>query len=82
MIRTYGDVVNKTAPDRPSSRAWCEMVVQRTPEYMDPRNEPEDIAHDTKVSDSRMGKDLTPINKYFGRRFRIVSMRWLASSDI
>ncbi|HSI09548.1 MAG TPA: hypothetical protein VK985_13250 [Rariglobus sp.] len=70
-IRTYGDVVNP-ATSVVESRAWCEAIVQRTPDYVIPRssggNAPDEAA--------------TGANLDFGRRYQIVSFRWLSPEDI
>ncbi len=45
-------------------------MVQRMPEWIDPRQDPEtDLA------------DLTPVNQRFGRRFEIVSYREIAPAE-
>ncbi|NNM29151.1 MAG: hypothetical protein HKO57_06495, partial [Akkermansiaceae bacterium] len=70
VIRTYGDSVD--AAGRVRGRAWCEAVVQRVPEYLDPA----DDAH-------RRHADLTSdINRSFGRTLRVVSFRWLKESEV
>jgi hypothetical protein len=52
--------------------AWCEAIVQRFPEYLDPAD-PAGTAP----------ADLTgPANQVFGRRFEIVSFRWLTRDEI
>ncbi len=70
-IRTYGDAVNP-ATSAVEGRAWCEAVVQRTPDYVLPGaqggNEPGDVA--------------TGTNATFGRRYQVVSFRWLSPEDI
>ena len=77
VIRTYGEVVDPVnspaAPAEPvvKGRAWCEAVVQRLPEFMDNTDRP-------TLSQS----NANPQNKAFGRRFRIVSFRWLSPHDI
>ncbi len=53
-IRGYGDAVNAIDPTKIEATAYCEAIVQRTPELM----------------------------PGFGRRFVIVSFRWLGPDDI
>ena len=66
-IRTYGEKLNPITKEI-DSRAWCEAVVQRTPDYLD----------DTQAAtDSPAG-----LNLLFGRRFQIVSFRWLNPNEI
>lgn len=66
-IRTYGENVNP-ATQETDGRVWCEAVVQRLPDYVDGAQRPEEAA--------------AGINLTFGRRFQIVSFRWLAPSEI
>ena len=68
-IRTYGDSVNP-ATGEVTGRAWCEAVVQRFPDYV----EPSIAATATPAVNST--------NEKFGRRFQIVSFRWLSPEDI
>lgn len=74
-IRSYGEALS---PDGKSilARAWCEAIVQRTPNYIDPTNTPTE--RDALPTD----KVLTSTNKQFGRRFEIVSFRWLSQDEI
>lgn len=56
------------------ARAFAEAVVQRTPEYVDPVDEPSlNVYTQTGASEA---------NKLFGRRMSLVSFRWLASDEI
>ena len=71
VIRTYGEAVNP-ATGATEGRAWAEATVQRTPEYFDP-------ADDATVAPA----DLTSeANKTYGRRFKVVSFRWLTRADL
>ena len=47
--------------------------MQRVPDFMDPRNAPE-----TRLTDPA----LLPVNRALGRRFKVVSARWLAPDQI
>jgi hypothetical protein len=71
VIRAYGDVLNVGAgATTPEARAWCEAVVQRLPEYIE-----------NGVSASTIpapGSD----SATFGRRFKVISFRWLSAGDI
>jgi hypothetical protein len=67
-VRSYGSL----GPSGTSSaRAWCEVVVQRAPNYVDPVNSAGDLPSSLNV-----------INQKFGRRFRIISFRWLGEEEI
>ncbi len=74
IVRAYGETVNPvlapTDGGYVTGRAWIEAVVQRLPDYVAPSasQAPEDVA---------TGDNLT-----FGRRFQIISFRWLSPSDL
>jgi Tfp pilus assembly protein PilX len=72
-IRTYGDAVNPATGDV-TGRAWCEAVVQRTPDYVVPKNGSSGDAPADTATDAT--------NLAFGRRYQIVSFRWLSPDDI
>ena len=55
------------------ARAWCEAFVQRGASFVDPADRPE-----THLDDA----DMKEVNKTFGRRFDLVSFRWLAPGEI
>ena len=68
LIRTYGEVINPATGGQ-TGRAWCEAVVQRLPDYVD-------------TSDTPQAVPTSAVNRQFGRKFQIVSFRWLSPSDI
>lgn len=77
-VRAYGCVRN---PNKAVlAQAWCEAIVQRTMQYVDPNNNPEDS--DYTPEGKKNGKGLTDANKVLGRQFRIVSFKWLDNWDI
>ncbi len=55
----------------PSSIAWMEAVVQRVPDYVDEADEPWE-----------RDADLSAVNTRFGRKFRVVSLRWLNGESL
>lgn len=69
-IRTYGDA---RSPDGKTilAKAWCEATVRRTRDFVDPAD-----AADIATSPS------SPSNQSFGRRYELVSFRWLAANEI
>ncbi|WFB36188.1 hypothetical protein P3T73_00210 [Kiritimatiellota bacterium B12222] len=74
IIRSYGEMVDPNdASDTPRVlvRAWCEAVVQRVPDYLDDTERP-----------TQLSSQLTGPNHFFGRRFRMVSFRWLSPNEI
>ena len=69
LIRGYGEKTD--ASGKVIARAWCEAVVQRTAEFVDPADAPE-----------KAYSSINTLNKTFGRRFDIVSFRWLNASEV
>lgn len=68
-IRAYGDA--RDAAGKITASATCEAVVRRTRDYVDPA----DAAEITTLPKSA-------INITFGRRYQIVSFRWLTTAEI
>lgn len=66
VVRACGEAVDG---DGHRIRVWCEATVQRHAEFVDPTDAP-------TVEPS------TKSNKTFGRRFEVISFRWLAPSEI
>jgi hypothetical protein len=88
VVRTYGEAVNP-ATNAVEGKAWAEAIVQRVPEYFaDPANNPPEklpSAFDVPVNpdDSTSGPTATDrLNQTYGRRFKVISFRWLTRSDI
>ncbi len=71
-IRAYGETVNPLDSTVVLSRAWCEAVVQRLPDYVG-GEEPK-----TSLTDPTLSAE----SVRFGRRFQVVSFRWLSPDDI
>ncbi len=69
VIRAYGDSVNPVTGEK--VHAWCEAVVQRVPEYVD-----------TSDAATASPGTLSATNDRFGRRFEIISFRWLGDDQI
>jgi hypothetical protein len=79
VIRAYGDA--RDAKGNIIATAWCEAIIRRHPEFVDPS----DAATDTPVlgTDSGTEKFLqSAANGQFGRRFSIVSFRWLHANEV
>jgi hypothetical protein len=68
-VRGYGEAHD--AAGKVLARAMCEAVVQRTPEFVDTRDEAYSAI-----------KDLEPVNATFGRRFSVVSFRYLSREEM
>lgn len=69
-IRAYGDVVNPVT-NTVTGRAWCEAVVQRTPDL---------VANPAAAVAAVVRAD--PAVNPFGRKFNIISFRWLNPADL
>ena len=68
-IRGYGETRDTTG--KILARAWCEAIVQRVPDYVDPTDRP-------YTEYAKMGE----VNKKFGRHYQIVSFRWLGPKEV
>ena len=75
IIRCYGDA--KSADGKTVAKAWAEAEVQRLPEFLDPVDPPETPEYNTGGT-----RVLSLANRHFGRRFRVVSFRWLNSDEV
>ncbi len=69
-IRVYGDARNPVT-ETVTSRAWCEAIVQRIP----------DLAEDPTAAAADVVR-ANPNDYRFGRKFQIISFRWLTSDDL
>ena len=79
LIRTCGESV--AADGTVVARAWCEAVVQRFPEYVDPVDPAEaKLRKADALPEDR--EELEVLNELFGRRFEIVSFRWLSKNEV
>ena len=86
-LRCYGEAALDNGE---IGSAWMEVVVQRIPEFVDPTNAAETGAGGPKplkiapsaATDPTLSTALTPVNNVLGRRFKIVSMRWLKADEI
>ena len=69
-IRAYGDARDKTGTII-KARAVCEVTVTRDRDFVDPA----DAADTSKLPTSA-------VNQRFGRRFKIISFRWVSPAEI
>ncbi|MFZ9938101.1 MAG: hypothetical protein ACO3JG_13740, partial [Luteolibacter sp.] len=79
LVRAYGESLN--ADGKVAAKAWCEAVVQRMPEYVDPADEADKVLRDPAAVPGSE-PDLKPANRAFGRQFKIVSFRWLNQDEV
>ena len=54
-----------------TARAWCEAVVQRVPDFVDPADSPQSAI-----------VILTKPNARFGRRFEVTGFRWISPEEV
>lgn len=69
VIRAYGESLDASEKNV-MARAWCEAVVQRVADYIDST----DPAHKAPPP--------SPVNRVFGRKFLMVSFRYLAPGEV
>ncbi len=69
-VRAYGE--SRASDGEVNAKAWCEAVVQRTPQFLDPKDAPE-------LKTAELSEDA---NRRFGRRFVITSFRWLSPEEV
>lgn len=67
VIRTYGEARN--AAGEITARAWCEAIVQRTPDPIAP-------------DDAGLDPDPSRPEGAFGRSFKVISFRWLSGAEV
>lgn len=68
VIRAYGDAVD--VQGKVLARAYCEAVVQRTPEYVN------------EADAATVAQPVNTDNQKFGRQFQIQSFRWLNPDEV
>lgn len=68
-VRAYGE--SKDVNGNVQARAWCEAIVQRTPEPISP-----------DATTGMNPRDVSGNEVDFGRRFRTISFRWLAQNEV
>ena len=77
-VRAYGDKLHPTT-GKVIARAYCEAVLQRISDYVDPTDLPDKkVWSETNPDDNQ----LTEMNQRFGRQFTIKSFRWLGENEI
>lgn len=70
IIRGYGEAVDGSG--KVTARAWCEAVVERDRNFVDP------VANRPTAATTT----LNPINAKFGRRYDMISFRWLSATEV
>jgi hypothetical protein len=76
VVRAYGAATLGATGG--TARAWCEVVLVRSPEYVDARV----AAHEAPLGDGiSSGTSYLP-NIALGRRYKVVSFRWLMPQEL
>jgi hypothetical protein len=86
-LRCFGESV---LPSGETGVAWMEVVVQRTPEFIDRADPAETGSSAAKplgfgvptTTDPTTNRNLSLLNHILGRRFKVTSMRWLKTDEI
>ena len=86
-IRCFGEATQSSGE---TGMAWMEVLVQRVPEFIDPTNPAETgnsaprplLPAASAVTDASVSTALTKVNNVLGRRFKVISMRWLKANEI
>ena len=79
LIRGYGEARSAKSGEV-TARAWCEVAVQRTPHYVVHTNDDSSTEADQPWT---APEDLkSEVNRTFGRRFSVISFRWLNDHEI
>ena len=87
ILRCFGEAAQSSGE---TGSAWMEVLVQRVPEFIDPTNAPEtgnSAPRPLKIApsvetDASVSTALTKVNNVLGRRFKVISMRWLKADEI
>lgn len=79
-IRAYGEA--RDSAGNVTATAYCEAVVQRQPEYLDPTDPVDAVPQPLAPATTTCPIISSPANNTFGRKFGMVSFRWLAKSEV
>jgi hypothetical protein len=69
-VRAHGEA--RDSANKVTASAVCEAIIQRVPDYIDPAD----------AADVLPAALTSVVNQNFGRRFQVVSFRWLGPSEI
>ena len=85
-LRCFGEAL---APSGEHGTAWMEVVVQRVPDFIDPTNPaetgnsaPKPLVSGPANANASISPALSPVNHLLGRRFKVLSMRWVQGNEI
>ncbi len=78
VIRAYGEARTSDGKEI-EARAWCEAEVQRLPSYVESADPAEQPAY---TAAGVPNPALSPASLKFGRRFAVISFRWLSPTEV
>jgi hypothetical protein len=82
-IRAYGEANGPNGDPKGKVRVWCEAIVQRLPEYIDASNSSHEASRIMNANgEFQDNPAITNTNRLFGRKFKVVSFKWLDESEI
>lgn len=80
-VRAYGESLNPTDMNKIEGRAWLEAVVQRVPTPVAPPGNPASgYTSNEYLNPPTVNLSGSPVE--LGRKFKIISLRWLSKDDI
>ena len=84
VVRTYGEKTNPLT-GKAIAKVYCEAVVQRVPDYVDQKDSALTTVqpgYTVAAGDATPISLVNPTNQTFGRRFKIISFRWLSPNEL
>ncbi|MCP5536454.1 MAG: hypothetical protein H7A51_09505 [Akkermansiaceae bacterium] len=87
VIRAYGEARSAANSGTVLARAWCEAVVQRSTDYVNPEDdamEPLTVATSSNPAntDRAFNTQLSEESRRYGRRYIITQFRWLHHDEV
>lgn len=77
-IRAYGETIDPLT-GQPTARAWCEAIVQRVPDYLEPGTDAADAAPYDQNGNPALN---SAVNQAFGRQYKVIAFHWLNEDEV